>query len=189
MRYLQRKLSENIINDRTFEIWKKASQENTNEYIKAQKEVLKIATEATTIINGKFNNKKEPTTYYVNTEDMSVCCVKEQNITTYYELSFERFYSKETNKDILVSLIKDMEQKEKEHNLKKDEVNKKKKETDGILDNLNKEKELKRTELQILDEKIKEVTSNLSVFTKEFEAEDTILEIIKRRICKSEMEA
>ena len=53
-------------------------------------------------------------------------------------------------------------------------------------DFLNEEVKKKKTELQILEERLKIVTSETTITTKEWENSNVVLEQIKAKICKSE---
>ena len=186
MRYLQRKLGETIVNDRTFETWKKTN-ECSEQLIKdAIDAIKKIVLNSELELDGDFNSKKQPTKYFINTEAVCISCVKEQNIVTLYELKFEPYYSQETNRSILKTLLaeyktKELSVKEKERIMKELKI-KNSLETDF----LNEEVKKKKTELQILEERLKIVTSETTITTKEWENSNVVLEQIKAKICKSE---
>ena len=186
MRYLQRKLGETIVNDRTFETWKKTNECSEQLIKEAIIAIKKIVLNSELELDGDFNSKKQPTKYFINTEDVCISCVKEQNIVTLYELKFEPYYSQETNRSILKTLLaeyktKELSVKEKERIMKELKI-KNSLETDF----LNEEVKKKKTELQILEERLKIVTSETTITTKEWENSNVVLEQIKAKICKSE---
>ena len=186
MRYLQRKLGETIVNDRTFETWKKTNECSEQLIKEAIVAIKKIVLNSELELDGDFNSKKQPTKYFVNTEAVCISCVKEQNIVTLYELKFEPYYSQETNRSILKTLLaeyktKELSVKEKERIMKELKI-KNSLETDF----LNEEVKKKKTELQILEERLKIVTSETTITTKEWENSNVVLEQIKAKICKSE---
>ena len=186
MRYLQRKLGETIVNDRTFETWKKTNECSEQLIKEAIIAIKKIVLNSELELDGDFNSKKQPTKYFINTEAVCISCVKEQNIVTLYELKFEPYYSQETNRSILKTLLaeyktKELSVKEKERIMKELKI-KNSLETDF----LNEEVKKKKTELQILEERLKIVTSETTITTKEWENSNIVLEQIKAKICKSE---
>lgn len=186
MRYLQRKLGETIVNDRTFETWKKTNECSEQLIKEAIIAIKKIVLNSELELDGDFNSKKQPTKYFINTEAVCISCVKEQNIVTLYELKFEPYYSQETNRSILKTLLaeyktKELSVKEKERMMKELKI-KNSLETDF----LNEEVKKKKTELQILEERLKIVTSETTITTKEWENSNVVLEQIKAKICKSE---
>ena len=186
MRYLQRKLGETIVNDRTFETWKKTNECSEQLIKEAIVAIKKIVLNSELELDGDFNSKKQPTKYFINTEAVCISCVKEQNIVTLYELKFEPYYSQETNRNILKTLLaeyktKELSVKEKERIMKELKI-KNSLETDF----LNEEVKKKKTELQILEERLKIVTSETTITTKEWENSNVVLEQIKAKICKSE---
>lgn len=186
MRYLQRKLGETIVNDRTFETWKKTNECSEQLIKEAIVAIKKIVLNSELELDGDFNSKKQPTKYFINTEAVCISCVKEQNIVTLYELKFEPYYSQETNRSILKTLLaeyktKELSVKEKERIMKELKI-KNSLETDF----LNEEVKKKKTELQILEERLKMVTSETTITTKEWENSNVVLEQIKAKICKSE---
>ena len=186
MRYLQRKLGETIVNDRTFETWKKTNECSEQLIKEAIVAIKKIVLNSELELDGDFNSKKQPTKYFINTEAVCISCVKEQNIVTLYELKFEQYYSQETNRSILKTLLaeyktKELSVKEKERIMKELKI-KNSLETDF----LNEEVKKKKTELQILEERLKIVTSETTITTKEWENSNVVLEQIKAKICKSE---
>ena len=186
MRYLQRKLGETIVNDRTFETWKKTNECSEQLIKEAIIAIKKIVLNSELELDGDFNSKKQPTKYFINTEAVCISCVKEQNIVTLYELKFEPYYSQETNRSILKTLLaeyktKELSVKEKERIMKELKI-KNSLETDF----LNEEVKKKKTELQILEERLKIVTSETTITTKEWENSNVVLEQIKTKICKSE---
>ena len=186
MRYLQRKLGETIVNDRTFETWKKTNECSEQLIKEAIVAIKKIVLNSELELDGDFNSKKQPTKYFINTEAVCISCVKEQNIVTLYELKFEPYYSQETNRSILKTLLaeyktKELNAKEKERIMKELKI-KNSLETDF----LNEEVKKKKTELQILEERLKIVTSETTITTKEWENSNVVLEQIKAKICKSE---
>ena len=186
MRYLQRKLGETIVNDRTFETWKKTNECSEQLIKEAIVAIKKIVLNSELELDGDFNSKKQPTKYFINTEVVCISCVKEQNIVTLYELKFEPYYSQETNRSILKTLLaeyktKELSVKEKERIMKELKI-KNSLETDF----LNEEVKKKKTELQILEERLKIVTSETTITTKEWENSNVVLEQIKAKICKSE---
>lgn len=186
MRYLQRKLGETIVNDRTFETWKKTNECSEQLIKEAIIAIKKIVLNSELELDGDFNSKKQPTKYFINTEAVCISCVKEQNIVTLYELKFEPYYSQETNRSILKTLLaeyktKELSVKEKERIMKELKI-KNSLETDF----LNEEVKKKKTELQILEERLKIVTSETTITTKEWENSNVVLEQIKAKICKSE---
>ena len=186
MRYLQRKLGETIVNDRTFETWKKTNECSEQLIKEAIVAIKKIVLNSELELDGDFNSKKQPTKYFINTEAVCISCVKEQNIVTLYELKFEPYYSQETNRSILKTLLaeyktKELSVKEKERIMKELKI-KNSLETDF----LNEEVKKKKTELQILEERLKIVTSETTITTKEWENSNIVLEQIKAKICKSE---
>ena len=186
MRYLQRKLGETIVNDRTFETWKKTNECSEQLIKEAIVAIKKIVLNSELELDGDFNSKKQPTKYFINTEAVCISCVKEQNIVTLYELKFEPYYSQETNRSILKTLLaeyktKELSVKEKERIMKELKI-KNSLETDF----LNEEVKKKKTELQILEERLKIVTSETTITTKEWENSNVVLEQIKAKICKSE---
>ncbi len=186
MRYLQRKLGETIVNDRTFETWKKTNECSEQLIKEAIVAIKKIVLNSELELDGDFNSKKQPTKYFINTEAVCISCVKEQNIVTLYELKFEPYYSQETNRSILKTLLaeyktKELSVKEKERIMKELKI-KNSLETDF----LNEEVKKKKTELQILEERLKIVTSETTIITKEWENSNVVLEQIKAKICKSE---
>lgn len=186
MRYLQRKLGETIVNDRTFETWKKTNECSEQLIKEAIVAIKKIVLNSELELDGDFNSKKQPTKYFINTEAVCISCVKEQNIVTLYELKFEPYYSQETNRSILKTLLaeyktKELSVKEKERIMKELKI-KNSLETDF----LNEEVKKKKTELQILEERLKIVTSETTITTKEWENTNVVLEQIKAKICKSE---
>ena len=186
MRYLQRKLGETIVNDRTFETWKKTNECSEQLIKEAIVAIKKIVLNSELELDGDLNSKKQPTKYFINTEAVCISCVKEQNIVTLYELKFEPYYSQETNRSILKTLLaeyktKELSVKEKERIMKELKI-KNSLETDF----LNEEVKKKKTELQILEERLKIVTSETTITTKEWENSNVVLEQIKAKICKSE---
>ena len=186
MRYLQRKLGETIVNDRTFETWKKTNECSEQLIKEAIVAIKKIVLNSELELDGDFNSKKQPTKYFINTEAVCISCVKEQNIVTLYELKFEPYYSQETNRSILKTLLaeyktKELSVKEKERIMKELKI-KNSLETDF----LNEEVKKKKTELQILEERLKIVASETTITTKEWENSNVVLEQIKAKICKSE---
>lgn len=186
MRYLQRKLGETIVNDRTFETWKKTNECSEQLIKEAIVAIKKIVLNSELELDGDFNSKKQPTKYFINTEAVCISCVKEQNIVTLYELKFEPYYSQETNRSILKTLLS--EYKTKELNVKeKERIMKELKIKNSLeTDFLNEEVKKKKTELQILEERLKIVTSETTITTKEWENSNVVLEQIKAKICKSE---
>ena len=186
MRYLQRKLGETIVNDRTFETWKKTNECSEQLIKEAIVAIKKIVLNSELELDGDFNSKKQPTKYFINTEAVCISCVKEQNIVTLYELKFEPYYSQETNRSILKTLL--AEYKTKELNVKeKERIMKELKIKNSLeTDFLNEEVKKKKTELQILEERLKIVTSETTITTKEWENSNVVLEQIKAKICKSE---
>ena len=68
----------------------------------------------------------------------------------------------------------------KQTELKKQENNKK-------ITELELEQKNKKTELNIIEEKLKAVMLDNDILTKELNSDSTILEIIKSRICKSDL--
>lgn len=186
MRYLQRKLGETIVNDRTFETWKKTNECSEQLIKEAIVAIKKIVLNSELELDGDFNSKKQPTKYFINTEAVCISCVKEQNIVTLYELKFEPYYSKETNRSILKTLLaeyktKELSVKEKERIMKELKIK-----NSLEADFLNEEVKKKKTELQILEERLKIVTSETTITTKEWENSNVVLEQIKAKICKSE---
>ena len=103
-----------------------------------------------------------------------------------YELKFEPYYSQETNRSILKTLLaeyktKELSVKEKERIMKELKIK-----NSLEADFLNEEVKKKKTELQILEERLKIVTSETTITTKEWENSNVVLEQIKAKICKSE---
>lgn len=186
MRFLQRKLGETIVNDRTFETWKKTNECSEQLIKEAIVAIKKIVLNSELELDGDFNSKKQPTKYFINTEAVCISCVKEQNIVTLYELKFEPYYSQETNRSILKTLLaeyktKELSVKEKERIMKELKIK-----NSLEADFLNEEVKKKKTELQILEERLKIVTSETTITTKEWENSNVVLEQIKAKICKSE---
>lgn len=186
MRYLQRKLGETIVNDRTFETWKKTNECSEQLIKEAIVAIKKIVLNSELELDGDFNSKKQPTKYFINTEAVCISCVKEQNIVTLYELKFEPYYSQETNRSILKTLLAEYKTKELSVKEKKRIMKELKIKNSLETDFLNEEVKKKKTELQILEERLKIVTSETTITTKEWENSNVVLEQIKAKICKSE---
>ena len=122
MRYLQRDLGESIINDRTYETWKKTNT-NSEDLIKiAAENINKQISEADCEIDGCFNQKKTPTRYVINLKEAAIYAIVDQNVVTYYEAKFENFYSKETNKKILATLMEELIEKQEKHEVLKKRI-------------------------------------------------------------------
>ena len=187
IRYLQRDLGESIINDRTYETWKKTNT-NSEDLIKiAAATINKQISEADCEIDGYFNQKKTPTKYIINLKEAAIYAIVDQNVVTYYEANFENFYSKETNKKLLKALIEEFLEKQEKHEVLKKQTDQKKQENNKKITELELEQKSRRTELQIIDEKLKAIMADNNILTKELESDSTILEIIKSRICKSDL--
>ena len=186
MRYLKRKLGETIVNDRTFETWKKTNECSEQLIKEAIVAIKKIVLNSELELDGDFNSKKQPTKYFINTEAVCISCVKEQNIVTLYDLKFEPYYSQETNRSILKTLLAEYKTKELSVKEKKRIMKELKIKNSLETDFLNEEVKKKKTELQILEERLKIVTSETTITTKEWENSNVVLEQIKAKICKSE---
>ena len=187
MRFLQRDLGESIINDRTYETWKKTNT-NSEDLIKiAAANINKQISEADCEIDGCFNQKKTPTKYIINLKEAAIYAIVDQNVVTYYEANFENFYSKETNKKILRTLLEEFLEKQEKHDFMKKQTELKKQENNKKITELELEQKNKRTELQVIEEKLKSIMADNNVLTKELESDSMILEIIKSRICKSDL--
>lgn len=187
MRYLQRKYGVSIINDRTFEVWKRASEENEKEVKRASEELKRLVLQAEIDFDGDFDNKKTKTKYLVNINDVSIICVKEENIITYYSAEFENFYSKETNKKLLKVLVEELIEKEIEVEELRRVTSEERIKNNKIINETNEEIKIKKTELQVLEEKLKKATSDNSFLNSKLDSEETILNIIKRRCCRNEI--
>lgn len=188
MRYLQRKYGVSIINDRTFEVWKRASEENEKEVKRASEELKRLVLQAEIDFDGDFNNKKTKTKYFININDISIICVKEENIITYYSAEFENFYSKETNKKLLKALVEELIEKEIEVEELRRVTSEGRIKNNKIINETNEEIKIKKTELQVLEEKLKKATSDNSFLNSKLDSEETILNIIKRRCCRNEID-
>lgn len=188
MRYLQRKYGVSIINDRTFEVWKRASEENEEEVKRASEELKRLVLQAEINFDGDFNNKKTKTKYFININDISIICVKEENIITYYSAEFENFYSKETNKKLLKALVEELIEKEIEVEELRRVTSEERIKNNKIINETNEEIKIKKTELQVLEEKLKKATSDNSFLNSKLDSEETILNIIKRRCCRNEID-
>ena len=187
MRYLQRDLGESIINDRTYETWKKTNT-NSEDLIKiATVNINKQISESECEIDGCFNQKKTPTKYIINLKEAAIYAIVDQNVVTYYEANFESFYSKETNKKLLKALIEEFLEKQEKHDFLKKQTELKKQVNSKKIAELELEQKNKKTELQIIEEKLKAVMLDNDILTKELNSDSTILEIIKSRICKSDL--
>lgn len=57
-----------------------------------------------------------------------------------------------------------------------------------IINETNEEIKIKKTELQVLEEKLKKATSDNSFLNSKLDSEETILNIIKRRCCRNEID-
>lgn len=188
MRYLQRKYGVSIINDRTFEVWKRASEENEKEVKRASEELKRLVLQAEIDFDGDFNNKKTKTKYFININDISIICVKEENIITYYSAEFENFYSKETNKKLLKALVEELIEKEIEVEELRRVTSEGRIKNNKIINETNEEIKIKKTELQVLEEKLKKAASDNSFLNSKLDSEETILNIIKRRCCRNEID-
>ena len=187
MRYLQRDLGESIVNDRTYETWKKTN-ENSESLIKSATEnINKQISEANCELEGSFNQKKTPTKYIINLKEAAVYAIVDQNVVTYYEAKFENFYSKETNKKLLKALLEEFLEKQEKHDFLKKQTEFKKQINNKKIVELELEQKSKKTELQIIEEKLKAAMLDNDILTKELNSDSTILEIIKSRICKSDL--
>ena len=187
MRYLQRDLGESIINDRTYETWKKTNVNSEDLIRVATANINKQIDEAEHELEGGFNQKKIPTRYVINLKEAAIYAIVDQNVVTYYEANFENFYSKETNKKLLKALIEEFLEKQEKHDFLKKQTESKKQVNNKKIAELELEQKNKKTELQIIEEKLKAVLLDNDILTKELNSDSTILEIIKSRICKSDL--
>ena len=84
-------------------------------------------------------------------------------------------------------MLEEFLEKQEKHDFLKKQTEFKKQVNNKKIVELELEQKSKKTELQIIEEKLKAVMLDNDILTKELNSDSTILEIIKSRICKSDL--
>lgn len=121
MRYISRRDLSHVINDSTFDSWRREFPDKADEY---QKMLLAEIDNASFITERAFNTFKKAK-YYINTETMMIFVINESNLVTCYLCDYG--VGHDSNAVILSGLILGMKNKEEEiesYNKKSEEINK-----------------------------------------------------------------
>ncbi len=155
MRYLQRTRPELLINDYTWDKWKKENRETITE---AEKELINIAIYSEHIIKANLNNHGEAD-YYINSSKMLTLIVKASNIATCYPVTFslDSIGDKELYKVLMGNvrrLESQLESMEEDYEKLENESNFEIKDITNEIDILNKKIEILRDSKKLIDNKL-----------------------------------
>ena len=142
MRYASRVYKYQIINDRTFDIWKKANEdkiENLETDLKAQFQGAQY------ICTAAYDTHKKAE-FYINKDKMMTYVVVGENMVTCYPIDYE--LSIEGNKAILDVLLNNLKMAKIDEDNFEDKYFKER-------DNLNRELEILKAETELLNAKLK----------------------------------
>ena len=144
MRYASRVYKYQIINDRTFDIWKKTNEDK----IERLETDLKDEFQGTEYICTAAYDAHKKAEFYINKDKMMTYVVVGENMVTCYPINYD--LSDEGNKAILNVLL---------DNLKKARINEDNFEDNYFKerDNLKQEKELIQAEIELLNSKLKKL--------------------------------
>lgn len=155
MRYLSRKLGEHIINDKTFQGWKKLPG-NIDLYQLAIKEMAKIEIDCDFRVSDKVGNDQKKVEYAINTSEMAIFVIERNDVITYYKLEYSNDISAQSN----LSLFKTFKREYDSANKKLDSFDlkneKKKTKSEAKI-------ELYNSEIQFYEDKIKELKSKREI--------------------------
>lgn len=144
MRYASRVHNANIISDRTWDIWKKANEEKTQEL-----EInLRIELGRLEYICTASYDKHKKAEFYINRDKMMTYVIVESNLVTCYSIDYD--LDAEGNKAILNILLE---------NLKRAKITEDNFEDNYFKErnNLKQEKELIQAEIELLNSKLKKL--------------------------------
>lgn len=146
-RYLSRKEGLPIINDNTFQVWKKQPG-NLEKYEKALKELSRIESKCDFRVEAKVGTDLKKTEYAINSEEQAIFAIDGNNVLTYYKLEYLEEASKTSNLTIYKILLKEYNAYKKKLD-KHDELNSKKEfKAKSNIENLN-------ADINLYEEKIK----------------------------------
>lgn len=148
-RYLSRKLGEHIINDKTFQTWKKMHG-NKEIYDSALKELSKIEAQCDFRVTAKVGHDQKRSEYAINTKEMAVFVIDRNDVITYYKLEYCSDISNASNLTIFKTLQKEYNSIDKKLNSFEERNSKKIEKSNGRI-------ELYNSEILVLEEKIKQL--------------------------------
>lgn len=184
MRTLQRKHNQTIINDRTFDQWKKLTENATEQIKDAQTELKMMVETADYSIKGNFDKKKEPSEYKIHLNSGTVVVLENELIITIHDLCFSENYSEKLNATIAEALLKEIVEKDLILQASEEKNRKQEKEINSEIDNLEKEVKNLNEKAAILN-KERDLKRQLIELEKKKESVLRVeVEELKRKICK-----
>nr|DAN26550.1 MAG TPA: protein of unknown function (DUF5320) [Caudoviricetes sp.] len=144
MRYASRVYKYQIINDRTFDIWKKQNEDK----VEGLEMDLKTEFQGTEYICTAAYDTHKKAEFYINKDKMMTYVVVGENMVTCYPINYE--LDAEGNKAILNILLENLKKAKIAEDNFEDNYFKEK-------DNLKQEKELIQAEIELLNSKLKKL--------------------------------
>lgn len=154
-RFLSRKLGEHIINDKTFQGWKKLPG-NKELYDSALKELSKIEAQCDFRVLAKVGNDQKKAEYAINTKELAIFVIDKNDVLTYYNLEYCGDISNSSNLNIFKTLQKEYLSIEKKLNSFDLKNSKRIEKSNGKI-------ELYNSEIITLEEKIKQLKSKREI--------------------------
>lgn len=184
MRLLQRKNQQTIINDRTFDTWKKTNEDSTEQIKEAQEELKRIVETSDYTIKGNYDKKKEWCDYKINLAESSVVVIEESKIITIYDISFSESYSEKLNRTMAEALLKEIIEKDLLAQAIEEKNKKQEREINQEIDELEKEIKMLKEKTSILEKEKENKRQTIEIEKKKSLILKTELEDLKRKICK-----
>ncbi len=144
MRYASRVYKYQIINDRTFDIWRKANEDK----IEGLETDLKAEFQGTEYICTAAYDAHKKAEFFINKDKMMTYVVVGDNMVTCYQINYD--LSDEGNKAILNVLLDNLKRARIDEDNFEDKYFKER-------DNLKQEKELIQAEIELLNSKLKKL--------------------------------
>ena len=181
MRYASRVYKYQIINDRTFDIWKKQNEDK----VEGLEMDLKTEFQGTEYICTAAYDTHKKAEFYINKDKMMTYVVVGENMVTCYPINYE--LDAEGNKAILNILLENLKKAKIAEDNFEDNYFKEK-------DNLKQEKELIQAEIELLNSKLKKLqekragieSRQLEIIGEQQELRD-IIKVAEEKIVRSKL--
>lgn len=182
MRILQRQFGEGIVNDRTYDTWKKTHEGSEEAINKAQSFLDELWDDFEAEFKGNYNKLKKEHTYRINSSKGWVLIADESTIITAYPTIFSESFSDETNQLILKSIINDLMNCEMNLINFSNSLDDQKQPLEAELNDINIEKESLNQRLKFLNSRADVVKSEIQVLDEELKTEQLNLDNIKSKL-------
>lgn len=162
MRMLQREFDEYIINDSTFQAWKRA---NPDGVPKAEKELNRIFNEGEhTIVCPDIKGQVKK--FKINIKDMWILVHDDAAIITAYPIEYSKELTIEANKQIFTTVFETFLEKQNIYNKKVEELKPFINDCEKTIEQLQAEYKITKSKLEYIESRIKQITNEKDNETK-----------------------